>query len=94
MIQITDLYSINRKYTQKLDQQILCNYAHIIQLRLSGNTKVINLNHMKSLRVLDIYDYVVGDNGIWDLKLNELIADFNPKITTSKHLTNYYHIIK
>src|SRR5271154_5496072 len=86
-IKVKDLYNIDLKYLQNLNDHILKQYIDVTELKII-NTNITNLNHMTKLRKLDIsYDCGVGDQGIFVLNLEELDASGNPKITTLNHMT-------
>ena len=81
-IKVKDLYNIDFKYLQNLNDHILKQYTDVIELKIS-NIYVTNLNHMTKLRKLYInWNCGVGDQGISALNLEELDVQYNPKIIT------------
>jgi len=50
---ITDLYTIESKYLEKLTNDILKNYPHVIKLNLRFNHCVTDINHLNKLEILD-----------------------------------------
>src|SRR5271154_4171858 len=86
-IKVKDLYNIDLKYLQNLNDHILKQYIDVTELKII-NTNITNLNHLIKLRKLDIgQNYGVADQEISNLNLEELNASNNPKITTLNHMT-------
>ena len=52
-LRIYDLYNIDIKYKQKLDDNILKQYVYLKYLDAKNNEKITNLNHMINLQKLN-----------------------------------------
>src|SRR5690606_30605214 len=79
------------KFSQKITNKILKQkkYSHLISLNLSNNSQILNVNHMKNLKILDAgEDCGIDDEGISKLNLIELDASYNEEITNVNHMTN------
>src|SRR5688572_19414817 len=72
-IKIRDLYHIEWKYRQILNDQILKQYTDVTKLSAYINPKITTLNHMTKLKKLNIggQSCGVGDEGISNLNLEE-----------------------
>src|SRR5258708_7843128 len=69
---ITDMYNIDEKYRDKLNEDILkqCAYAYITKLDLA-TCYVPNLNFLSSLKELNINSSKIGDDCIKNLNLEK-----------------------
>ena len=52
-LNIYDFKNINKKYLQKLNDDVLINYSFIKYLNARNNKKITNINHMSNLKILD-----------------------------------------
>ena len=72
-IKIINLYDIPEKYLKRLDQQIIeqHKFRFVEKLNLCNNENIKNVNHMKTLKILDCCgrNNVVNQNGISELNL-------------------------
>lgn len=83
---ITNLFSYDINH--KLINKILKSYLYVIKLTVFHNSRVINVNHMKNLRMLNIGFYCgVNDSGISQLvNLTELYVCNNPEVKNINHM--------
>jgi hypothetical protein len=51
-LKITDLFNIDIKYLNKLDDKILKNYLDVDKLYASNNSKITKINKMKKIQIL------------------------------------------
>ena len=85
---LTYLNQMDQPCLNKLTDEILISYTHIIKLNTSSNKKITMLNHLTKLQVL----YVVDNSGVNDMVIIKLInitklnANFNSKITNINHM--------
>ena len=98
VLQITDLFNINRKYQMALTDDILKKISHVTLLYASRNLKITDngIIHMYNLHTLNASDNSkLTDNGIQHMtNLHTLYAYHNKNITDNgiKHLTNLYNL--
>ena len=87
---ITNLFDIQQKYIQKLDQKIIeqNKYKYLEKLYASGNKKIKNVNHMKNtLKILHCSWFCgIHQCGISELNLIELYASNNKNIKNVNHM--------
>ena len=87
-IHITDLFDIEDKYLENIDDDILLNHRFAIRLYICDR-KISRVNHMTKLKELDAsYDCGIGDNNIKDINLEKLNANHNQNISDVNHMTN------
>ena len=53
VVKITDLYDIDDNLLNKLDDNILINYCHVLKLNAKDNPNITNVNHMIYLQKLN-----------------------------------------
>ena len=89
-LEIHDFKNIDRKYFNKLSDNILVSYPFIRYLNAFHNPKITNVNYMLALKELNASgcECGIGYDGIKDLNLVKLKACGNPKITNANHMTN------
>ena len=98
-LEIHDFYHIDKKYLMRLSDAKLKNYPFIKFLNARNNLYISNVNHLTRLIKLDastdrypVYcnsnDCKIGNNGIKNINLVELIASGNRLITDVNHMTN------
>ena len=86
---ITDLYNIDNKYLNRLNNDILQNDIFQFVTKLKANNKIINVSFMTNLKKLDAFGNCgIGQDGIRGLNLVELNAYCNGKITDVSFMTN------
>ena len=94
-IKITNLYDINQKYCQNINQENLKNYPYVKKLKLDGNVRVRSLNHLTYLEEFYICRSILNDDGIDELtNLKKLTIEgllFAPYIHKLVNL-EYLHI--
>ena len=66
-IKITNLYDIDQKYCQNINQENLKNYPYVKKLKLDGNVRVRSLNHLTYLEEFYIFLSRLNDDGINEL---------------------------
>src|SRR5207248_2482478 len=84
ILNIYDFYNIDKKYLDKLKDDILINYKYIEYLDSSHNSYIKNIGWMKHLKKLNVSFYNYGNdidqNNINGLNLIELNISYNIKI--------------
>ena len=85
-LHIIDLFNIDKKYLQKLNQDILhlSIFEKVKYLDACPNQKITRVSHMKFLEILDTDE--IDQEGIEGLNLIELYASDNSKITNVSHM--------
>jgi hypothetical protein len=86
LLQIYDLYNIERKYLDLLNDKILLNYPFVKYLNASYNPTITNVNHMQNLSELDASCSGINDIGIIKLNLEKLNISRNNKISNLNHM--------
>ena len=51
-LDITDLFNIDDKYKQKLNDEILLKYPKLKKLNARNNSKITKISHLKNLKIL------------------------------------------
>ena len=91
---ITDLENIGRKYLNKFNQKIICNYKDAKRLKINWRSFISDVNHMTNLKCLHIdtatNDHVSTYDDYFIIKLTKLEELYigNCEITSLNHLTN------
>jgi hypothetical protein len=84
---VTDLYNLHKNLLRKLNDNIIQLYPFTISLHASNNSRITNVSHMRSLKVLNAWGNCgIGDVGITGLDLVELDASDNSGITNVSHM--------
>ena len=86
---IIDLYHIEEKYLELLDDNFLKHDIFQQTRKLKANKKITNVSFMKNLKILDASIRCgIGQDGIMGLDLIELNASSNNKITDVSFMKN------
>jgi hypothetical protein len=80
---ITNLFNIDNKYLQLLNNDVLCQpiFSNVVKLDVTCNNNVTDISFMKNLKILCANFSMIDQNSINGLDLIELEAIFNLKIT-------------
>ena len=93
-IDIIDLYNIDDKYSDRLDDSIINKYNNVVRLYVSTRSIISNVNHMTKLKELDISNSEIDNNGTHHLtSLEVLNASWNNKIFDINNMSNLKKLI-
>ena len=93
-LHIIDLYNIDKKYIDKLNDDILQNYKNFTKLNIKNNAKVKYISHLSNLKILKCSGYFskISDEDILNLNLFNLNYNKNRNINKFNHMKNLVHL--
>jgi hypothetical protein len=87
-LHITDLYNLEDKYLERLDDSILAQHPFVRYLFAFDNVSITNVNHLHYLEDLDAsWDCGISDDGLKITSIKRLDVNGNPRVTNVNHMS-------